>query len=330
MKVEENSRRIVVSIIIPVYNVDKRIEKSIQSVLDQTMRDIQVILVDDCSTDNSFAYCTKLALTDSRVEVYRHPVNRGVSAARNTGLSHVLGKYVLFVDSDDILDKDMVDVLVRLIEEEDTDLAVCGFYINGRPQYGPQKEKVMMARVQCAKGISGVGGSLIKGYVFNKLFRNEKIVENNLKFDESVYVCEDALFCHQYVWHCKSIKYDPVCKYHYIIHQESATHGKVTQRRMSVLNSYRKIIEIGRKYDDRELCGQLEANYLNHYISLLKDILKQSSGKQREYGDRLYHFMKKKGKLYRKNPYITFKRKILFTFLCFVYPIWKSVPDRIS
>lgn len=325
----ESNTQTAVSVIVPVYNAEKCIEKTVRSVLDQTIKDIEVILVDDCSADDSFACCNRISSGDHRVKVYRHTVNRGVSAARNTGLSHASGKYVLFVDGDDILDEDMIAVLIGLMEEENRiDLAVCGFYINDIPQYGLHKEKDRIERLECARGIAGVGGSLVKGYAVNKLFKRKIIVDNHLKFDEDASICEDALFCYQYVWYCDLINYDPVCKYHYIIHSGSATHGKVTPRRMSVINTYRKIIEIGKKYEDPQLDRQLEANYLNHYVSLLKDIVKHSSDKQREYGDRLYSYLRANKKKYRASPCITLKRKALFTILYILYPVWRALPDR--
>lgn len=329
MPAGENRKTAEVSVIIPVYNLENRIESSARSVLDQTIQNIQVILIDDCSEDDSYKCCMKLASEDNRVEVYRHSENRGVSAARNTGLLHASGKYILFVDGDDILDRDMVSVLIGLMEEEENiDMAVCGYYLNDVPQYGPEKEKIRMGRLQCAKDIAGVGGSLVKGYAANKLFKLDTILENQLKFDENTYVCEDSLFCLQYVWHCRSVNYDPVCKYHYIIHSASATHGKVTQRRMSVIDTYHKIIETGKMYGDQELDRQLEANYMNHYLSLLKDIVKQSSGKQCDYGEKLYPYIRENRRKYRKNPYITLKRKVLFAILYVTFPLWKAMPDR--
>ena len=329
MGAEKEQGRATVSVIIPVYNLEERIENSVRSVLEQTIQDMQIILVDDCSKDASYECCVKLASKDSRVAVYRHTENKGVSAARNTGLLYATGKYILFVDGDDILDRDMVSVLIDLIEEEDcVDMAVCGYYRNDMPQYGPEREKIRMGRLQCAKAIAGVGGSLVKGYVANKLFKSELIFKNQIRFDENMYVCEDSLFCLQYVWNCRSVNYDPACKYHYIFHSASATHGKVTPRRMSVINTYLKIIETGKMYGDQDLDDQMEANYMNHYLSLLKDIVKCSSGKQRDYGNRLYSYIRENRRKYRKNPYITLKRKVLFIILYVAFPLWKAMPDR--
>ena len=88
-----------VTVIVPVYNVEKFIDKCVQSVIDQTMTDIEVILVDDGSTDNSLARCREWANKDSRVKVY-HQENQGVSVARNLGIEKSAGKYIAFIDSD--------------------------------------------------------------------------------------------------------------------------------------------------------------------------------------------------------------------------------------
>ena len=98
-----------VTVIVPVYNVEKFIDKCVQSVIDQTMTDIEVILVDDGSTDNSLARCREWANKDSRVKVY-HQENQGVSVARNLGIEKSAGKYIAFIDSDDWIDPNYLEV----------------------------------------------------------------------------------------------------------------------------------------------------------------------------------------------------------------------------
>ena len=115
--------REVVSIIIPVYNVEKYLEKCINSVLEQTFKDIKIILVDDGSTDKSPDICDKYSKKDERVCVI-HKKNQGVSEARNTGINNANGKYVIFIDSDDCIDKDLVDKYIQLMERKKADFLV--------------------------------------------------------------------------------------------------------------------------------------------------------------------------------------------------------------
>ena len=116
--------REVVSIIIPVYNVEKYLEKCINSVLEQTFKDIKIILVDDGSTDNCGEICEKFKKIDSRIIVI-HQENQGVSAARNTGISVSTGEYIGFVDPDDTIKSDMYENLIKYSFNGSIDIVVC-------------------------------------------------------------------------------------------------------------------------------------------------------------------------------------------------------------
>ena len=188
------------------------------------------------------------------------------------------------MDSDDKIDDNMLELLISLIEENPhTDLAVCGYYIDDKPQIRRGEKKRKMGRLEAAKAAAGKNGSLMKGYVVNKLFKRDVIVRENLKFDENIYICEDLLFCQQYIWNCRYIYYTPEPKYHYITRAGSAMHGRVTENRMSVLNTFSAVIQMGRKYDDTELDSLLNASYWNHYVSILKDVVKHPSMEQKKY-----------------------------------------------
>ena len=106
----------LVSIVIPVYNVENYLEESIQSVLNQTYTNLEIILVDDGSTDSSGTICDKFAEIDVRIRVF-HTENRGAALAKNFGVTQALGDYVLFVDSDDIAERRMVEKLYKQIEK---------------------------------------------------------------------------------------------------------------------------------------------------------------------------------------------------------------------
>lgn len=317
----------IVSVIMPVYNSEKYLAEAVNSVCRQTVHNIQIILIDDFSEDRSFECCKKLALKDQRVEVHRHDKNRGVSATRNSGLSYATGKYILFMDSDDKIDDNMLELLISLIEENPhTDLAVCGYYIDDKPQIRRGEKKRKMGRLEAAKAAAGKNGSLMKGYVVNKLFKRDVIVRENLKFDENIYICEDLLFCQQYIWNCRYIYYTPEPKYHYITRAGSAMHGRVTENRMSVLNTFSAVIQMGRKYDNTELDSLLNASYWNHYVSILKDVVKHPSMEQKKYGDIVFPYIKMIVFKFLRSKHVTFKRKVLIILLRIGYPFWRALP----
>ena len=116
----------LVSIIVPVYKVEKYLNKCVDSILDQSYQNIEVILVDDGSPDNSGKLCDEY-VTNQRVKVI-HQKNMGLSGARNTGIENSTGDYLMFIDSDDYIDKDMVKYLVKKSFETNTDIVVCDYY----------------------------------------------------------------------------------------------------------------------------------------------------------------------------------------------------------
>ena len=115
------------SVIVPVYRVEQYIEKCVNSILSQTLADIEVILVDDGSLDNCVKICDNFANKDSRVKVL-HKKNEGLSAARNTGLTLAESEYISFVDSDDYLAEDMLELLYNNIIKYSADISICGLY----------------------------------------------------------------------------------------------------------------------------------------------------------------------------------------------------------
>ena len=115
----------LVSVIIPVYNVEKYLDKCLTSVIHQTYRELEILLIDDGSPDRSGEICEEYARQDSRIRVI-HQANQGISGARNTGLDAASGEYIQFVDSDDWMDADMVERLVTAAAEKNYDIVLCG------------------------------------------------------------------------------------------------------------------------------------------------------------------------------------------------------------
>ena len=116
-----------VSVIIPVYNVEQYVEKSIQSVLNQSMKDIEIILVNDGSTDKSGEICDRYGQKEERIIVI-HKENGGLSSARNVGVKAASGDYIGFIDSDDYIESVMYETLYQMAERDSADVAVCGVY----------------------------------------------------------------------------------------------------------------------------------------------------------------------------------------------------------
>lgn len=210
----------LVSIIIPIYNSSKYIDKCINSVLEQTYSNIQLILVDDFSTDDSFQKCNNYAKGDNRITVLQNDKN-GVSAARNTGLDAARGEYIQFLDSDDTIDKDMTQKLVNNIK--DSKLCVCGYKVwdDGKVKKHNAYDEIINIRDYIKKYCLSTEYEDMGNYIWNKLYNREVIEKNDLRFNVQMDLMEDAIFNLDY---CESINSVSIIKdtpYNYYIRSKS-------------------------------------------------------------------------------------------------------------
>lgn len=163
----------LISIIIPVYNVEKYLEKCVESVINQTYKNIEIILVDDGSTDNSGKICDELSKKDERIKLI-HKTNGGLSDARNAGLKIAKGNYIGFVDSDDYIKEDMFETLYNLNEEHSSDISIVSYYelYNGKIiSVRDTKELTEYNNIEAMKEL--LIDTKIQSYAWNKLFKKE-------------------------------------------------------------------------------------------------------------------------------------------------------------
>ena len=195
-----------ISIIVPVYNVEKYISENINSILSQACVDLELILVDDGSTDSSGNICDAYAKKDSRIKVI-HQKNSGVSAARNTGIEIASGKYIVFIDSDDYLKPDYLSELYKAIISNPYSWCFCGF------QEMDEKGAVLWdCLYQTDKEydifpFSEYGSVLHKKFasmLWNRIYELDIIKTYNIRFDETLSRSEDVLFNLEYGKYCKS------------------------------------------------------------------------------------------------------------------------------
>lgn len=148
----------LISVIVPVYNVERYLRRCVDSILHQTYQDLEILLVDDGSTDASGAICDEYAAQEERVTAV-HQKNGGLSAARNTGLERAQGTYLCFVDSDDFLDSRMLETLCRDLQEQNADVAVVGFRMFEREEELAPAE--LAVPVQCMTGREAIRSTLV-------------------------------------------------------------------------------------------------------------------------------------------------------------------------
>lgn len=212
----------LISIIVPIYNVEQYLEKCINSILNQTYTNLEIILVDDGSPDNSGKICDEYAKKDNRIKVI-HKENGGISSARNTGLKVARGAYVGFIDSDDYIEKDMYEILYTNLKKESADISICSCYEVYKDRITCTKKQgvytVMMPEETIMKmnsfGYFGVG-------LWDKLYKMELF--QNMEFPIGK-KSEDWYVIYKLVDKAKRIVYESVPKYYYRQRNDSLSHS---------------------------------------------------------------------------------------------------------
>lgn len=186
-----------ISIIVPVYRAEKVLRQCVESIVSGEEKDLEIILVEDCSNDGSWALCQKLAEEYPQVVCLQNDRNRGVSYTRNRGLDAATGQYVIFVDSDDWVSEDYAKLLGNAIENHPGKLIVCGYtqmdYVNDtkytKRDYGIWDTAVLDRRQFCR-----LSGAVMLQQLWNKIFRLSDLRKAGIRFDEAICVGEDYQF----------------------------------------------------------------------------------------------------------------------------------------
>lgn len=209
----------MVSIIVPVYNVAPFLEQCIQSIVSQSYPDFECILVDDGSSDGSEKICDQWKTKDNRIKVI-HQTNQGVSSARNHGLSVAKGEYIAFIDSDDWVEYDYLEILMSKMNYKDCDLSVGGMtanYKDGSIKISSYKDcRIEISSKESSDFIEVESLYLLFGPVI-KIYKKIIIDQFKIQFDSNLSYGEDLLFNYEYLLHIKTIYTTKMKHYHYRI-----------------------------------------------------------------------------------------------------------------
>ncbi len=236
----------MVSIVVPVYNMAQYLERSVNSLLKQTYKDIEIILVDDGSTDECPRICDDFA---NKYDIIRtvHKENGGLSSARNCGIENAKGEFIIFPDPDDWVSEDYIMDLVFLNEQFQTQLEVSSYYIvdeKSQIENNICHSNVVLSKNEAVKSMLIGGG--INGFAWNKLYHMDIIVNNGLRFDEELGMAQDLHFAVRYVLLCDKISLSNKPTYYYFQHTGGVTNpkAKLTPRKKSGLKTYEKLLDI--------------------------------------------------------------------------------------
>lgn len=213
----------MISVIVPVYNVKPYLKKCLDSIIEQTYRDLEILVIDDGSTDGSGAICDDYAKKDSRIKVF-HTGNQGLSAARNLGLDKAKGEYFGFVDSDDWVEPNMFEVLLNRAVITDSEAICCGYYRQYTKHFTIHQIVETETRIEGEELICAtMKGNVIALYAWNKLYKRDLF--DNCRFPENM-LFEDIATTWKLLIKCHRVTCVPDALYHYNIRKDSIGNTK--------------------------------------------------------------------------------------------------------
>lgn len=227
----------MISVIVPVYDVEPYLRQCVESIINQSYANLEILLIDDGSPDKCGAICDEYAIKDSRVKVF-HTENRGLSAARNLGIRESSGDYIAFIDSDDWIEPDMYEVLLRRLEETGADISACGYdVVSGRKtaEWRP-KEKVY----DSTEALKALLSDAINNNAWNKLFRRkvfQSVADNGSIFPEGKNY-EDITVMHRIVVEARSVAVVEKPLYHYRMRPDSISQSYTANNLLDYADAY--------------------------------------------------------------------------------------------
>lgn len=259
----------LVSIIVPVFNVEKYLEECLDSILNQTYENIEVILVDDGSTDSSGKICDRYLKEDTRIKVF-HKINQGVSITRNFGVEKSNGEYITFVDSDDFLPKLSIEILVKEIEKEKADILVCAMK-RDKVKENLNYNKIIFNREEAL--IELFKGNLYRFSLWAKIYKAS--IVKKYKFPEGK-IHEDQATTYKYFLEANKIVYIDYVGYIYYRRENSILTKKYNIKRLDSFYNWQEIVE-NLKNENFNIKKQMYLRYLwwifdnLNYIAFIND-----------------------------------------------------------
>ena len=267
----------LVSIIIPIFNSEKYILKCLNSLKQQSYSNIEVIIVNDGSTDNTKTICQDYIIYDKRFHLI-NTQHMGVSHARNVGIKLSKGQFILFVDGDDFVSYDYVETLVRSIKVYNVDLVCTDYYTveNNEIDYGFSNKKTeILDNTEVLDNIAAINllhnDKYFRGYLWNKIFVKQIIIANNLTFNTEIKIWEDMLFCLEYLLCIKNVAYVRKCIYYYVIHSNSTMNNKKIWEEQTQLKAIEQMWKLLQPID-----GAFKIYIRDYYANLLAGLIGKS------------------------------------------------------
>ncbi len=287
--------RTAISVIIPVYNAEAFISRCIESLLAQTFQNIELILVDDGSSDSSKSICEQYATSDNRVRIISQP-NRGVAMARQAGIDAAMGEFSIHVDPDDWVEPTMLEELYDSAIKSDADMVICDFMIDFTDRSYCASQRIRKCEPKYCLNRMMYGR--IHGSLCNKLIRTNLYNKYNIHFFDGINYCEDYLTCVQLFIQKIRIAYIPKAFYHYdqVVNENSATRRYTKETLKTQFRFFEKLRSILRGRQKKALSHVITVIAFDSYYY---DILSST-----EFADTFckyrWHFLRSKYKFKRR------------------------------
>ena len=311
----------LISIIVPVYNVEKYLKKCVDSIVNQTYKNLEIILVDDGATDNSGKICDELVELDNRIKVY-HKKNGGLSDARNYGVERATGDYIGFVDSDDYIDAEMYEKLYEAIKKENVDVAECNLKI-------VYPEKTDLFTDQKYYQICNKQEYLEEYLKIEKIFGSACVrltkadIARKLKFPVGK-LYEDTYYAYDLIGIVDKYVIVDNPYYNYLMRENSITNAKFNPRIFDLIEIVEKFhTNVYKNYPSLKEAADCRKMYA--YFSVLNSILLEEDFKNNSFYKQIIDYFKEEYTKLLRNKYITRNRKLSILLIKFSINLYRKV-----
>lgn len=304
-----------ISVVVPIYNAEKYLNRCLNSLINQSYKNIEILLINDGSDDLSGYICDNAARNDDRIKVI-HKKNTGVSDARNYGIDIATGEFICFIDSDDMLEEEALEYLYKILKKSNADVSCCGMKT--------YKNNILISNISSEEKISEyIEEDIIKNYsesgiflysVCNKLYSLKIIKNYRCRFLNQIRYAEDALFNFFVFKECKKVVLSNQRMYRYYING-SSTVNKVTTRRLDILNAQIEMY----KFLKKNYCKYYEnitKQFINSSIAILIDIARENTRiEHKELINKLMEIINSNKFILKNKIKVKNKEKFLFALL---------------
>lgn len=292
-----------ISIIVPVYNTEKYLKRCIESIINQTYKNLEVILVDDGSSDKSPLICDEYAKKDKRIKVI-HKENGGASSSRNIGMDVATGKYITFVDSDDFIKEDFVEYLYNLCIENNCEIVQCSFEVGSNEKFSDTSK---IEKIEVYSNIEALCSRSLKVTPWGKLYKTETI--KSIKFPLGIINEDDATY-YKFIYNSKSVCITNKQLYYYYQSDNSVMRNNSKYKRTDFINIYKDRIKFFKEKKEVILYEKSYERFclvlMLFYINCKKDRENTNDKKQ------ILDLYRENLKIVLKSKYTSIKFKLMF------------------